>query len=77
MRDWVGLFIAIVASAVGDGESPVFHMVDETVFLVDAAAVLVLHLPLWMMFRHTHINLCISDKKSSHKISHKETPRVH
>lgn len=44
MRDWVGLFIAIVASAVGDGESPVFHVVDETVFLVDAAAVLALQL---------------------------------
>lgn len=23
------------------------------------------------------INLCTSDKKSSHKIRHKETPRVH
>ena len=42
MRDWGGLFISIVASAVGDGESPVFHVVDETVFLVDAAAVLAL-----------------------------------
>ena len=40
--DWVGLFIFIVASAVGDVESPVFHMVDEAVFFVDAAAVFAL-----------------------------------
>ena len=36
------LFISIVASAVGDVEPPIFHMVDEAVFLVDAAAVFAL-----------------------------------
>ena len=40
--DWPGLFISIVASAVGDVEPPVFHMVDEPVFFVDAAAVFAL-----------------------------------
>jgi len=38
-----------------------------------------------MIFRHIHINLinvrlinlCTSDKKSSHKIRHNETPGVH
>ena len=40
--DWVGLFISIVASAVSDVEPPVFHVVDEAVFLVDAAAVFAL-----------------------------------
>ncbi len=40
--DWFGLFISIVASAVGDVESPVFHVVDEAVFFVDAAAVFAL-----------------------------------
>lgn len=38
----MGLFIFIVASAVSDVEPPVFHMVDEAVFLVDAAAVFTL-----------------------------------
>lgn len=38
----MGLFISIVASAVGDIEPPVFHMVDEPVFFVDAAAVFAL-----------------------------------
>ena len=37
--DWFGLFISIVASAVGDVEPSVFHMVDQPVFFVDAAAV--------------------------------------
>ena len=36
------LFISIVASAVGDVEPSVFHMVDEPVFFVDAAAVFAL-----------------------------------
>ena len=36
------LFITIVAPAVGDVEPPVFHMVDEAVFFVDAAAVFAL-----------------------------------
>ena len=31
-----------MASAVGDVEPPIFHMVDEAVFLVDAAAVFAL-----------------------------------
>ena len=38
----MGLFISVVASAVGDVESPVFHMVDKAVFFVDAAAVFAL-----------------------------------
>ena len=37
--DWAGLFIFIVASAVGNVEPPVLHMVDEPVFFVDATAV--------------------------------------
>ena len=40
--DWLGLFISVVASAVGDVEPPVFHMVDEAVFFVDSAAVFAL-----------------------------------
>ena len=38
----MGLFISIVASAVGNIEPPVFHMVDEAVFFGDAAAVFAL-----------------------------------
>ena len=38
----MGLFISVVASAVGDVESPVFHMVDKAVFFVDSAAVFAL-----------------------------------
>ena len=33
-----------MASAVGDVEPPVFHMVDEPVFFVDAAAVFALQI---------------------------------
>lgn len=33
------LFISIMASAVGNVEPPVFHMVNEPVFFVDTAAV--------------------------------------
>lgn len=40
--DWDGLIIAIVASAVGDVEPPIFYMVDEAVFFIDAAAVFAL-----------------------------------
>ena len=36
------LFISVVASAVGDVEPPILHMVDEPVFFVDAAAVFAL-----------------------------------
>ena len=35
-------YISVVASAVGDVEPPIFHMVDEAVFFVDAAAVFAL-----------------------------------
>ena len=38
----MGLFISVVASAVGDVESPVFHMVAKAVFFVDSAAVFAL-----------------------------------
>lgn len=38
------LFIPIVSFAVGDVEPSVFHMVDETVFCVDPAAVFVLQI---------------------------------
>ncbi len=38
----VCLSISIVASAVGDVEPPIFHMVDEAVFFVDATAVFAL-----------------------------------
>ena len=38
----MGLFISIVASTVGDVDSLVFHVVDEAVFLVDAAALFAL-----------------------------------
>ena len=37
------MFIFIMASSVGDIEPFVFHMVDEAVFFVDAAAVFTLH----------------------------------
>ena len=37
--DGMGLFIFIVASAVGDVEPTMLHMIDEAVFFVDAAAV--------------------------------------
>ena len=37
-----GLFISIVASAVDNIEPPMFRMVDEPVFFVDAAAVFAL-----------------------------------
>ena len=40
--NWVGLFISIVASAMGNAEPSVFHVVDEAVFLVDSAAVFAL-----------------------------------
>ena len=40
--DGMGLFISIVASAVGDVEPSVFHMVDEAVFFIDPAAVFAL-----------------------------------
>ena len=35
-------YISVVASAVGDVEPPILHMVDEPVFFVDAAAVFAL-----------------------------------
>ena len=38
------LFISVVASAVGDVEPPILHMVDEPVFFVDAAAVFALQI---------------------------------
>ena len=40
--NWIGLFISIVASAMGNAEPSVFHVVDEAVFFVDAAAVFAL-----------------------------------
>ena len=40
--DGMGLFIFIVASAVGDVEPSALHMVDETVFFIDPAAVFAL-----------------------------------
>lgn len=40
--DGRGLFISIVASAVGDVEPSVFQMVDEAVFFADPAAVFAL-----------------------------------
>ena len=40
----MGLFISIVASTVGDVDSLVFHVVDEAVFFVDAAAVFALQI---------------------------------
>lgn len=41
-RGLVCLFISIVASAVGDVEPPVLHMINEAVFFVDATAVFAL-----------------------------------
>lgn len=38
----MGLFISIVAFAVGDVDPPVFHVVDEAVIFVDEAAVFAL-----------------------------------
>lgn len=38
----MGLLISIMASAVGNVEPSVFHMVDEAVFFVDPAAVFAL-----------------------------------
>lgn len=40
----MGLFISIVASAVGNVEPPVFRMVDEAVFFVDATAIFTLQI---------------------------------
>lgn len=40
----MGSFITIVTFAVGNVEPPVFHMVDEPVFFVDAAAVFALQI---------------------------------
>lgn len=38
----MGLFISVMSSAMCDVEATIFHMVDQSVFLVDAAAVLAL-----------------------------------
>lgn len=43
-RGLVCLFISIVASAVGDVEPPVLHMINEAVFFVDATAVFALQI---------------------------------
>ena len=65
-RGLVCLFISIVASAVGDVEPPVLHMINEAVFFVDATAVFALQVA-GEGFRlpdsfHTAVSLDILDK---------------
>lgn len=40
--DSVGLFVSVMSSAMRDVDAAIFHMVDQPVFVVDAAAVLAL-----------------------------------
>lgn len=40
--DYEGLFVSIMSSAMRDVDAAIFHMVDQPVFIVDAAAVFAL-----------------------------------